>query len=96
MILVHLHWWTTRCIDNYLGICCILHTLELIWNMLLGDIEKLMKEPHDIHWKDAKIILHYVEGTKHFRVHYVVVSPLELVGFIDSDWVGDSIDRNST
>ena len=30
------------------------------------------------------------------RVHYVVGSPLELVGFIDSDWDGDPIDRKST
>ena len=40
------------------------------------------------------MILHYVQGIIHFRVHYVVGSPLELVGFTDSDWVGDPIDRN--
>ena len=55
-----------------------------------------MHEPHEIHWKDEKIILHYVQGTKHFKVHYVARSPLELVGFTDSDWDGDSNDRNST
>ena len=54
-----------------------------------------MHEPHEIHCKAATIILHYVQGTKHFGVHYVVDSPLELVGFNDSDWVGDSIDKNS-
>ena len=37
-----------------------------------------------------------MQGTRHFEVHYVVGSPLELVGFTDSDWVGDSIDINST
>ena len=42
------------------------------------------------------MIFHYVQGTKHFVIHNVVNFPLELVGFTDSDWVGDSIDRNST
>ena len=55
-----------------------------------------MQEPHEIHWKDAEIMLHYVQGTKHFGVHYVASSPIELVGFTDSDWDGDSIDRKST
>ena len=36
---------------------------------------------HEIHWTASKSILHYVQGTKHFGVHYVVDSPLELVGF---------------
>ena len=36
-----------------------------------------------------------MQGSKHFRVHYVVGSPLKLVEFIDSDWDGDSIDKNA-
>ena len=34
--------------------------------------------------------------TRHFRVHYDVGSPLELVGFSDSDWAGDPIERSYT
>ena len=63
---------------------------------VVGFVSMYMKESHNIHLKDAKIMLHYVQGTKHFGVHYVASSPLELVGFTDSDWDGDSIDRNST
>ena len=55
-----------------------------------------MQEPHEIHWKDAKRILHYVQGTKHFEIHYASSSLLELVGFTNFDWVGDPIDRKST
>ena len=51
-----------------------------------------MQEPHDIHWRASQRNLPYVQGTKHFGVHYAASSPLELVGFIDSHWDGDSID----
>ena len=37
-----------------------------------------------------------MQGTKHLGLHYAVGSPLELVGFNDSDWAGGSIDRKST
>eukprot|EP00253_Pinus_taeda_P023454 PITA_23454 len=35
-------------------------------------------------------------GTITFGIHYAVGSALNLLGFTDSDWVGDSIDRKST
>ena len=59
-------------------------------------VDIYMYKPHDIHWNEEKWILHCVQVTRHFGVHYVVGSPLELVRFTDSDWDGDSIDRNST
>ena len=37
-----------------------------------------------------------MQRNKHFKVNYVVGSPLELSGFTDSYWVVDSIDINST
>ena len=55
-----------------------------------------MKNPHEVHWKEAKNILQYVQGTKSFGVHYAASSSLELVGFSYSDWAGDPTDRNST
>ena len=63
---------------------------------VVGVISRYMQKSHEIHWKDSKKIMHSVQGTKHFRVHYVVGSPLKLVEFIDSDWDGDSIDKTST
>ena len=59
-------------------------------------ISRYMQKPHEIHWNDSKRIMHYVQGTRHFGVHYVVGSPLELVGFSNYDWVGDPIEMNST
>ena len=37
-----------------------------------------------------------MQGTKHFGIHDAASSPLQLVGFIDSDWARDSTDKKST
>jgi hypothetical protein len=37
-----------------------------------------------------------VKGTPSFGIFYVVDCPLSMIGYIDSDWVGDGIDRKST
>ena len=55
-----------------------------------------MKTPHEIHWKAAKRILHYVHGTIHFGIHYSSGGTPLLVGFTNSDWVSDLDDRKST
>eukprot|EP00253_Pinus_taeda_P027903 PITA_27903 len=36
------------------------------------------------------------DGTISFEIHYATCIALNLLGFTDSDWVGDSIDRKST
>ena len=61
----------------------------------VGFVYRYMKHTYDIQWKVANIIMHYVQGTKHFGVHYAAGSPLEIVGFTDSDWARDSINRKS-
>ena len=63
---------------------------------VVGGVARYMQKPHEIHWKSAKRILHYVQGTKHFGVHYVASSPLELMGFSYSHWDGDPNDMKST
>eukprot|EP00253_Pinus_taeda_P025520 PITA_25520 len=62
----------------------------------IGLIAWFMKNPHESHWKAAKRILHYVQDTVQFGIHYSVEESLLLVGFIDSDWAGDLNDRKST
>ena len=59
-------------------------------------VSRYIQDPHEIHWNYVKIILHYVQGTKHFEIHYAASSPLELVGFSDLDWNGDPNERKST
>ena len=55
-----------------------------------------MQEPHELHWKAAKRILHYVQGTHNYGIHYAAGVDFDLVGYTDSDWAGDSQDHKST
>ena len=57
---------------------------------------RFMDQPHEIHWKAAKRILNFVQGTRTHGIFYKAKSYLYLIGFIDSDWEGDNIDRKST
>ncbi|XP_059064546.1 secreted RxLR effector protein 161-like [Cryptomeria japonica] len=62
----------------------------------VGVVSRYMQEPHELHWKAAKCILHYVQGTLSYEIHYSARCTLDLIGYTDSDWAGDSIDRKST
>ena len=55
-----------------------------------------MQEPHELHWKKANRILHYVQGTRYYGIHYSVDAQLDLIGYTDSDWAGDGNDKEST
>eukprot|EP00253_Pinus_taeda_P036031 PITA_36031 len=63
---------------------------------VVGAVSRYMQEPHELHWNVAKRILRYVQGTITFEIHYAAGTALNLLGFTDSDWAGDSIDRKST
>ena len=62
----------------------------------VGAVSRFMQESHELHWKVAKCILRYVQGTITFGIHYATNSTLDLIGFTYSDWAGDSIDCKST
>ena len=55
-----------------------------------------MDQPLEIHWRVAKRILNFVQGTRIHGIFYKAKSDLDLIGFTDSDWAGDNTDRNST
>ena len=59
-------------------------------------VDRFMKETHEVHSKEAKHILHCVQGTREFGIHYYASAQLDLVSFTNSDWVGDSTDIKST
>ena len=63
---------------------------------VMNAVSRYMNKPHDIHWKAGKRILQYIQGTRTYDIHYAVESELELVGYTDFDWVGDSTGQKST
>ena len=65
-------------------------------NFVVGMVSHFMQEPHELHWKAAKHILHHIQGTHTHRLHYVVGIGLLLVGYIDLDYVGDLYSHKST
>lgn len=71
------------------------HTCHDI-SFAVGMVSSFMQEPHELHWKAAKCILHYIQGTHHYEIHYAVGTGLCLVGYTDSDFAGDLDDRKST
>ena len=54
-----------------------------------------MQVPREIHSKVAKKIVRYIKRTSHLGIKYCQ-SLDSLVGFTNSDWVGDNDDQNST
>jgi hypothetical protein len=58
-------------------------------SFVVGLVSWYMKTPHEIHWKESKRILRYVRGIVQFEIHYSLEGTPLLVGFTDSDWVGD-------
>jgi hypothetical protein len=63
---------------------------------VVGAVSRFMQESHKLHWNAAMCILQYVQGTITFGIHYTKDSTLAIIMFIDSNWVGDNIDRKST
>jgi hypothetical protein len=51
----------------------------------VGAVSRFMQEPHEIHWKAAKYILPYVQGTITFGIHYEIDFASNIIGFIDSN-----------
>ena len=64
-------------------------------SFVVGCVGHYMQTPHESHWKAAKRILRYIQGTIQFRIHYSIGGKPLLVGFIDLDWANDPNDGNS-
>ncbi|XP_061353302.1 uncharacterized mitochondrial protein AtMg00810-like [Gastrolobium bilobum] len=62
----------------------------------VGIISRFMEDPGYTHWKAAKRILRYVQGTISQGLHYSKSDKYKLVGYSNSDWCGDVDDRKST
>lgn len=54
-----------------------------------------MEKSKEQHWLAAKRIMRYVQGTSELGICYKRRGELKLVGFVDSDYLGDTDDRRS-
>ena len=72
-------------------IICLNHTQHDIYYAVSVD-SKHMDQPHQIHWRAAKRILNFVQGTRTHGIFYKEKYDLDLIGFTDSDWAGENID----
>eukprot|EP00253_Pinus_taeda_P034807 PITA_34807 len=59
-------------------------------------ISRFMESPKEAQRQATKRILRYVKGTKRFGILYTSSESSDLIGYIDSDWVGSVDDRKRT
>ena len=62
----------------------------------VGLLSRYMDEPHVSHLQGAKRILRYIKGTLTDGIFYGNNNDVKLVGYMDSDWAGDTEIRKST
>eukprot|EP00253_Pinus_taeda_P029850 PITA_29850 len=58
-------------------------------------LSQFMSTPFESHWVGAKSVLRYLCGTVNYGILYTHTSDVTLVGFSDSDWVGNLDDQRS-
>jgi hypothetical protein len=62
----------------------------------VGMVCRFMSDPRLEHWNAAKRILRYMKGTYNLGLEYQNGGNVQLAGYTDSDWAGDTDDRKST
>lgn len=54
-------------------------------SFVVGIVSRFMVKPHGLHWKVAKCILHYMQGTHRYEIYYAASTNSNLVGYMNSD-----------
>ena len=62
----------------------------------VGILGRYQSNPGLKHWKVAKKVMRYLQGTKEYRLTYKHFDFLEVVGYSDSDFAGCVNSRMST
>jgi hypothetical protein len=63
---------------------------------VVNTLSEHMVDPREVHWIAAKHILRYLKGTIEFGLQYLQRDQINLVGYSDSDWAGNTADRKRT
>ena len=62
----------------------------------MNTLSQFLIYPRHVHLIVAKHILRYLKGTIDYGLKYDTNQKINLEGYVDSDWVGSSINRKST
>ena len=62
----------------------------------VGMLGRYQSNPGIDHWKAAKKVMRYLQGTKYYKLMYRQTSNLEVVGYSNSDFSGCVDSRKST
>jgi hypothetical protein len=65
-------------------------------SFVVGFLFRFMQKPCEGHWFAAKRVLKYLKGTQDFGLRYSKVDDFNLIGYSDSDFVGDKKNGVST
>ena len=63
---------------------------------VMNTLSQLLTDPRHVYLISTKHILRYLMGTIDYALKYEVNQKINLEGYVDSDWVGNAIDRKST
>ena len=63
---------------------------------VVGVLGRYLSDPGLSHWKAAKKVMRYLQGTKDHMLTYRRADTLEIVGFSDADYAGCVDDKKST
>ena len=63
---------------------------------VVNTLSEYLKDPSSVHLTAIKNILRYLTGTIDYGIKYDENQKINLEGYVDSDWAGSAIDRNST
>ena len=61
----------------------------------VGLVSQYMESPRQVHLQAVKRIMRYIKSTTTFDLFYSSSKKIEIVGYLDSDWGGDSGKRKS-
>ena len=65
-------------------------------SFVVNTLSQYMVEPRRVQWSATKHVLRYIAGTVDYGLDYVRGDGVGLVGYSNSDWVGNASDQKST